>query len=257
MRVTPYQPCSLLQPYIRQYLLIDCAQESVNRILPSTGLTLALRYRGHVEGLSGKNTGLLPQNMLSGIQAAARLLRYAPGSGNVLVLFREAGAAAFFQQPLQELFGATSPLDDLVPREAAITLGDRLASAANDHQRIRLVEQFLTARLLQHKPDPVVAEALNRIHAAAGTLKIKALAASLYISQDAFEKRFRKAIGAAPKQYSTLVRMRAVVAAGNKGKTFTDIAFTAGYAGQPHFNKDFRSFTGQSPTDFFQAPPRW
>ncbi|PSK95322.1 helix-turn-helix domain-containing protein [Taibaiella chishuiensis] len=257
MLIEQFQPAPLLQPYIRHYLVIACAQESVNRILPGNGLTLVFRYQGDVGELGGTQPGLLPRNMLSGMQKSARLIRYAPGSGNVLVLFREAGAAAFFRQPLHELFGTTASLDHLITPTAADHLSEQLATAGSNSERIRVVERLLTSRLQSPVTDPLVAEALGRIQATEGALKIKALAAALYISQDAFEKRFRKTVGASPKQYSALVRMNALVSRGNKDRTFTDIALDAGYADQPHFNKDFRTFTGQSPTDFFLAPPRW
>jgi transcriptional regulator GlxA family with amidase domain len=76
------------------------------------------------------------------------------------------------------------------------------------------------------------------------------------MSQDAFEKRFRKSVGVSPKQFSYIVRMKAVVN-GSRLKSLSAIALEAGYFDQPHFNKDFKLFTGQAPGDFFLKPREW
>ena len=89
---------------------------------------------------------------------------------------------------------------------------------------------------------------------AKGIIKIKDLADTLYISQDAFEKRFRRVVGTSPKQFSSILRMRSITNIRQQKHTLTKIAFDAGYFDQPHFNKDFRLFTGQTPTDFFKLP---
>jgi methylphosphotriester-DNA--protein-cysteine methyltransferase len=83
------------------------------------------------------------------------------------------------------------------------------------------------------------------------------LANNLCISNDAFEKRFRKAIGTSPKQFSSIIRMKSIINQKQPGQTFTDLAISSGYFDQPHFNKDFKLFTGQTPLDFFKAPPAW
>jgi AraC-like DNA-binding protein len=51
--------------------------------------------------------------------------------------------------------------------------------------------------------------------------------------------------------------MRALVAAGVQSPNLNELAFTAGYFDQPHFNKDFKLFTGLTPTAFFRSPIFW
>ncbi len=185
------------------------------------------------------------------------MVRYAKDSGNVLVLFKETGAAAFFRESLHNLFEESIALDQLIKASHIAAVEEQLAAAADHRKRIGIVDRFLLSRLRPQTTDTLVAAALQQIHASGGRLRIKELAAALYISQDAFEKRFRKVVGTSPKQFCFIVRMKAITAGKTSAKTFTDMAFQAGYSDQPHFNKDFRSFTGQSPTDFFQAPPLW
>lgn len=256
MHIEHYIPAASLKPFIRNYLVIACDEQQENRLLPDTNLTLALRYKGQVEDLTAQPY-TLPLSLFSGLRKSPRRVRYAPDSGNVLVIFREAGAAAFFRQPLQELFEASVSLDHFIPASELSVIEEQLATAPNSVARVAVVEQFLRSRLQPGVTDPLISAALEQIQIARGQLKIRELAASLYISQDAFEKRFRKVVGTSPKQFCFIVRMKAITAGNKARQTFTDIAFNAGYADQPHFNKDFKLFTGQAPTDFFSAPPLW
>ncbi|MNL74133.1 Helix-turn-helix domain protein [compost metagenome] len=51
--------------------------------------------------------------------------------------------------------------------------------------------------------------------------------------------------------------MKSVVEKGRTGLTLAQIALEAGYFDQPHFNKDFKLFTGLTPTEFFKSPGLW
>ena len=150
-------------------------------------------------------------------------------------------------------------LEDVTGFQDVSFLEDMLASAANHPQRIALIEQFLLSKLKhdQYKPDLLVLHALESIQLAKGVVKIKELADTHCISLDAFEKRFRRAVGVSPKQFSYIIRMKSVVQRGLTGKSLADMAFEAGYFDQPHFNKDFKLFTGQAPTDFLKSPVFW
>jgi AraC-like DNA-binding protein len=64
-------------------------------------------------------------------------------------------------------------------------------------------------------------------------------------------------IGASPKQFSHIVRMNAAISKRKSSPFLFDLAFENGYYDQPHFNNDFRKFTGQTPTDFFRSASFW
>jgi transcriptional regulator GlxA family with amidase domain len=130
------------------------------------------------------------------------------GGGTVLATFHEAGAAPFFAEPLHELFGATVALGELVSRAEVERVSSRVADAADHTERVAIVERFLVARQGARGPDPIVAEAARAIRAASGSIRIGTLAARLSIGQDRLEKRFRRAVGASPKQLASILRLR-------------------------------------------------
>ncbi len=257
MKTSEYLPTELLSPFVRAYRIIESGDEITNRVLPGTSLTIAFRFRGNVSYLSDNTKDNLPVSTISGLRKSVRLINYMPGAATLIVLFRETGARAFFKEPLYELFEKSVPLGNFIPSPRLAIIEEQLAGAENNLQRIAIIEQFLLSRLYNYPADPLIASALETIHAAKGIIKIKKLADTLYISNDAFEKRFRNAVGTAAKQFSFIVRMEAVAKQKQPAENFNDLAFRAGFYDAPHFNKEFKLFTGLTPKAFFKNPSFW
>ncbi len=173
------------------------------------------------------------------------------------MLFKEAGAGAFIKEPLYQLVGSSVSLDSFSGFQQVSLVEEQLTGARDNIRRIELIERFLLSRLHNHRPDRLIVTALQRIHLTKGVIKMKDLAGTLYISQDAFEKRFRRVVGVSPKHFSYISRMRSIVNGSLGQPTLTKTAFEAGYFDQPHFIRDFKLFTGQTPTDFLKSPVFW
>jgi transcriptional regulator GlxA family with amidase domain len=86
-----------------------------------------------------------------------------------------------------------------------------------------------------------VSAAVRTIRAMHGVVRIAALARALGIAQDPLEKRFRAMIGASPKQYAEILRLRRAIESYHSGASLTRASIEAGYFDQPHFNRDFRA----------------
>jgi len=254
MRIHVLTPTELLRPFILTYVIIDSSEEGINRVLPDTSLVMSFQYKGSVSCVADHTAINLPSSSISGLRKSLKSFHYSKGTGNILVLFKEAGAAAFFKNPLHHLYNETVSLDQFISRPDLAIIEEQIAEAKTDAQKIARIEKFLLAALYDHTPDKLISAALQKIHLAKGVIKIKELAGGLYISQDAFEKRFRRAVGTSPKQFSSIVLMKSITGRRLLKQRLCDIAFDAGYCDQPHFNKDFRLFTGQTPSDFYKSP---
>jgi AraC-like DNA-binding protein len=182
---------------------------------------------------------------------------YSKEAATLLVAFHEGAAAAFFKEPLHELFGLHIGLDYFIHRSTVAEIEERLAEAKSNLHRIAIVEQFLCSILKKPQLDPLILKAVQAIKLSHGDIRIKDLVAELPISLDTFEKRFKRVIGTSPKQFSTIVRLRGLIENYPQAKSLTDAAVTAGYFDQAHFIKAFKTFTGQTPTAFFNASPYW
>ncbi|MBS1602459.1 MAG: helix-turn-helix transcriptional regulator [Bacteroidetes bacterium] len=195
--------------------------------------------------------------VLTGLRRSHRIMRYSRDTGNILVLFREGGLAAFSRVPANELFDLTTSADNFFSKTAVRDLLGTLAEARDNEGRIRTIEAFLTQQLRGIGPDPLVDEAVRLIKESRGLIKIKDLAHALYISQDPLEKRFRAKVGSTPKQYASIIRLRNIIDTWSSYSSLTTASYEAGYFDQSHFIKDFRTFTGESPKDFFRTAKFW
>lgn len=250
MRVTSLPPSDALAPFVRRFTIVETDDEATRALLPATGLILGLRLSGSATQLDGAPQRM-PDASIAGFQPRTRVMRTSAAGYAVLAEFREGGAAEFLAPPLQELSGRTVALEDLIPRAAVDEARSRLADATSDRGRVASFEQFLLSRRLHREADPMVAAAVDLIRRRRGSLRMRALADELAISADALEKRFRRAVGTAPKQYASMIRLRHALALRDAGMSLTSAAFEAGYFDQAHFNRAFRRVTGTSPQSFF------
>jgi AraC-like DNA-binding protein len=257
MKFEAHLPAVPLTPFIKGYLIIESQEEVVNKVLPGTSLAIAFRFRGQTNYINDQLKDALPVSTISGLRRSVRLINYLKDSSTIVILFKEGGATAFFKEPLHELFEESVSLDNLITASQTVEIEERLAQAKTNGQRVAIIDTFLMSKLSYPKSDNLILNAINQIQAANGIIKIKSLAENFFISHDAFEKRFRKIVGTSPKQFSNIVRMKSIITQKQLSQNFTDMAFGGGYFDQPHFNKDFKLFTGQTPTDFFKSPTFW
>lgn len=257
MNIEEYIPTEILQPFIKAFRIIESQDDLINRVVPSTSFAIAIRLKGQIAYIQDNHKITLPTAIFSGLRKSARLINYAPETAALIVLFTATGVSAFFKQPLYELFEQSVPLNNFFSTSEISYIEERLAETNNNKKKIAIIEQFFYSKLIDNKPDKLVTQAITKIQLSNGLLKIKELANSLFISQDAFEKRFRKATGATPKQFASIVKMKTIILQKPASLSLLDIALENGYYDQAHFNKDFKLFTGQTPTVFFGSASYW
>lgn len=253
MRFTLYIPCDALKPYIRTFAISESEMENTYKVLPGTELVIGFQYRGRLSHLNGEKAIPLASAGLTGIHDSYRIFRNAADTGTVLVYFNEGCAASFFKEPLHMLFRESVSLDQFMLRSELLLLEEQLCEAANDLQKIDITERFLLSRLHQVQPDQLILAALALIHKHKGNIRIKALCEQLHISQSPLEKRFRKTVGTSPKKFASIVRLKHAVRQYDPQSTLTDLGFEAGFYDQAHFIREFKSFTGETPENFFNG----
>jgi AraC-like DNA-binding protein len=248
MRTLP--PSASLAPLVRCFEVVEAEAAATRTLLPETGLVLGFRYRGG-SALVGEGPPVrLPDHVATGMRATVRRMHTAAGSGIVLAKLRDGGAVPFLRGPLRRLFGRWEPLDRHLDAGALHRLSAGLSAAPDDAARVALLERFLLAQRAPREPDPVALEAARALRAAGGALRIAELARALHLSLDALEKRFRRTIGATPKQLASLLRLRRALEAHRPGADLGGLALAAGYCDQSHFIRALRRTAGEPPRAF-------
>jgi AraC-like DNA-binding protein len=251
MRFDIYIPRDILLPYVKHFAITESAEEGNYKVLPDTGMVMGFQYRGRLFQIKGgRETALHPLG-LTGIHDSYRVFKNSSDIGTVLVYFQEGGAAAFFRQPLHEVFGESISLDNFMLRSELLILEEQLCAAEEDAGKIIVLEDWLIERMKQVAPEPLVLQALALIHKSRGNIRIKDLAAQLHTSQSPLEKRFRRVVGATPKKFASIVRFKHTLQRYDPRNSLTDLGYEAGFYDQAHFIKEFSHFTGLAPEEFF------
>lgn len=160
------------------------------------------------------------------------------------------GARRLLGVPMAELANRLVRLDDLLGPFGG-ELAEQLASAPDATARHALAQRLLAGRLAEGPSgSPEIRRVLGRLRSSHGTARVEALAAEVGWSTRRLSARFRDEVGLAPKAVARLARAEHAVALLRDGRALADVAYTAGYADQPHFNRDFRELVGCPPGEF-------
>lgn len=159
------------------------------------------------------------------------------------------GARGLLGVPGRELAGVVVELEDLLGPAVPLLL-EELAREPTWSARFRRLDRFLTRRLdAAPPPSPDVGYAWSRLQESHGTLTVGALARELGCSTRHLTRRFGEDVGMAPKAYARLLRFERVVSRMRAGeRDLARLAAGCGYYDQAHFNRDFRAYTGTTPT---------
>jgi AraC-like DNA-binding protein len=250
MKFEKYIPSERLRPYISHFAISENESGSEYKVFPPSGLVIGFQYKGELSTLTENAESKLQSAGISGLSDSYKVFKNSPGIGTVLIYFTEIGFAHFASHPANELFNLSLSLDEIFDKSKVMEVEEKLASAADDQQRIRVIEQFLFSQLKELQTDKLIVEAVKLIYESKGTIRIKELNEKLFISQSPFEKRFRKVVGTSPKKFASIIRFNAVLNDLDPAKSLTEICYEHQFFDQAHFIKGFRRFTGDTPENF-------
>jgi AraC-like DNA-binding protein len=251
MKFEIHSPCEQLRPYVKHLVVSESCDLRSYKIFPGTSLVMGFQYTGKLASLDGDKEQPLDSAGITGLTDTYRIFKNTANTGTILVIFYETGASHFFTNPLNELFGQSLSLEHLFSRDELNNILEQLSMAGNDRERIVIVEQLLIRHLYYRSEDLLVNKALQYIYHSKGTIRIGDLAKRLHTSQSPLEKKFRRIVGASPKKFASIVRVKNVLSALDQ-KTEDFIAFKAGYYDQSHFIKEFKTFTSVTPEQYLK-----
>ena len=240
MSFTTYIPSDILKPFVKSFAISENEKADSYKVLPGTSIVMGFQYSGALSLTKENKSVKLNTAGITGLIDRYRIFNNSANIGTVLVMFSETGAASFFKTPMHELFGQSLSLDDLIIHSQMDVVVEKLSEVKTDIARINVVESFLKSLLSPKVNDELVTLAVNFIEQSGGTIKMNLLAEKLNISQSQFEKRFRKIVGATPKKFASIVRLRSMIDTTPKNTSLTELSLDAGYYDQSHFIKDFK-----------------
>jgi AraC-like DNA-binding protein len=255
------RPAPVLREYVDSYVGFDLRglPTGVHCGPPSRALSAVISLSDPLEVAAGVDDGspvTRCDSVAGGLMCRSVAIHHDGRQHGVQVLLTPLGARAIYGMPVAELAHRLVTLDELLGA-LAVELADRLRSATTWAARFSVLDELLLRAVGRgtrgghvNWARPEVAEAWRRLVAARGRVEVGAVAAGLGWSRRYLTERFRGEVGLSPKTFARVLRFEHAheLAAVQDPLPWGDVAIVSGYADQSHLVRDWREFTGRSPT---------
>ena len=195
-----------------------------------------------------------------GVWTRRFLFEYATWTRLVGVHFKPWGMPPFSGIPAAELRDRWVPAD-AVWQHAVDRIRNRVGEAASAAGALRALEEELRSRLAAAPPRGLglVQHTGGRLAASRGTVPVAALSAAAGVSGNHLAAQFKSHVGVTPKRMARIYRFARLIVSVDTLRPFgwAELAQTAGYFDQAHFSREFKDFTGHTPTEYLALRRRF
>lgn len=190
-----------------------------------------------------------------GQQESPFSFRFLPDTKLIGVTFHPEGYAKLFRRPAKELTNCGTSGWEIVQKEDRELL-ERLQEAAGEMERIQLLNFAFIKKIYRNDlAFDAVDAAVAHLRREAGKVTIDKLAREYNMSARTLQRKFVARIGVGPKTFGRIMRFNHVMRMANENRSanWQDLLFKGGFYDQTHFIKEFRHFTGLTPTQYAKA----
>lgn len=253
MSLRIFRPSSLLAPYVGAFWDYEdlTGKESVSlSILPDTASYLCFLYQDALQTTHGSLT-YSTRSGLAGFQSFRSDLGSSGKISGVSARLTPWGMNVFRQGVIRDCANRRVDCRDIFPRHSIEFLEEQLARRKSAELRVQCVEKFLLSVLNPHGEDRLVQAACKEISHAHGNCHISRLARHLGLSARTLERRFFNHIGASPKKFARVVRLRHAILLRQSLPSWAEAAYAAGYYDQSHMIHDCAELYGITPETLY------
>lgn len=259
MEFKHFSPSDILKPYIKHYYVFesDSAVEFEDTVFPSGDMEVIFNLgEGIWESAVENKFRKTPQIELWG-QITKPLAIRSKGRHTMLgIKFFTHSAAYFFSDEIGLFNDQISDLGDIIGSPVK-TLYAQLLETKEEHKRIALIETFLLKRLISNERRAFridkVANILTSIKKNPAENNLGNIASSYGITSRYLHKLIYQHTGLSPTSFNKINRFQfSLKLVAKNEQPFTSIAYDSGYFDQSHFIRDFKSFTGVTPSAYME-----
>jgi AraC-like DNA-binding protein len=203
---------------------------------------------------------LLTGGWFMGVWTRRFLIEHQTSLRLVGVHFKPWGISPFLDVPATELRDRWVPVEAIWGRSFDRTY-DRIAGATSRAESLAILEDELRSRLAKGTSygRELVDHAAARLEARWGDVPVRALADSIGVSANHLARQFKYHVGIKPKRLARIYRFARLILSvdGRHPVGWAALAQAAGYFDQAHFSKEFKAFTGHTPTAYLALRRRF
>nr|WP_245717154.1 helix-turn-helix domain-containing protein [Nocardia jejuensis] len=212
-------------------------------------------------GSSDGDPMVLTDGWFMGTRTTRVLVEYPASVRIVGVHFKPWGIAPFVDVPASELCDRTVPFDALWQRSLTDRIRNRIGDLRHAPEILQVLERELRARLTETSPRgfDLVRHTGPRLENSYGAVSVGALADAAGVSVNHLAAQFKSHVGVTPKRVARMYRFaRSIVSVDALGPVdWAELAHSAGYFDQAHFSREFKEFTGHTPTEYLALRRRF
>jgi AraC-like DNA-binding protein len=169
------------------------------------------------------------------------------------VHFKPWGMSPFVDMPATDVRDRWVPVD-VVWQRSLDRLRNELGGTASATETLLLLEQELRSRLAESRSRglELVRYTGGRLETSHGAITIGALTDVTGVSGNHLATQFKSHVGVTPKRMARIYRFSRLILSVDalRQVDWSEIAQTAGYFDRAHFNREFKDFTGHTPTEY-------
>jgi AraC-like DNA-binding protein len=256
-------PRPILRPFVKTVWACDESNDFVavaqrERVLPTASMHVVFRLSAkplHLFANENDLTGhVLGKSLVGGARSGPYFRDISTPSVSVGAQLLPGACELLFRVPASELAGRHTSLEDVL--DCGIPeISERMAEERSLEQRLEILELFLATRLPRiHGLHPAIAQALERFTM---TDDVREVVKETGYSHRRFIVLFDRAVGLTPKVYCRVRRFQRVLerAASKQSKSWVDLALDEGYSDQSHLIRQFKEFSGVTPSEYQRLAP--
>ncbi|MEV6071577.1 helix-turn-helix domain-containing protein [Nocardia sp. NPDC052001] len=183
------------------------------------------------------------------------LLEYPARVRLVGVHFKPWGLSAFTDIPASELRDRCVPVDAVWQR-ALDRIRNQLGEVTASNDALGFVERELRARLAKtpSRTLDLVIFAGTRLERSYGAVPVTALADDAGVGGNHLASQFKSHVGLTPKRVARIYRFARLILSvdARRPVDWSEFALSAGYFDQAHASREFKDFTGYTPTEYLR-----
>jgi len=243
-------PAEILQPYIQGYLDADyqnTTEKGEHTLFPNgySGIFFNFGNRGKLIITEEYETPSV--SIFGQIDRHFSIVHY-PGFYSFGVLFKPTILSWLLKLEMSSLTNKAFDAE-LLYRHFKF-LHEKMEEVQSIEGKIKLFEDHLMGELTNRNYAATLADhALSLIHR---NESIQEVATQLHVSQRHLEIQFKNAVGLSPKSYSLIMRFKRIEEQLKRTAvvSWRELPFADEYFDQNHFIKDFKRFTGLTPSSY-------
>jgi AraC-like DNA-binding protein len=257
MEFKHFFPSDILKPYVRHYYIFESDSDAgfEDTVFPSGDMEMIFNLGDGIWEASGENQFYQTPKIELWGQITKPLAIRSKGRHTMLGIKFFTHSAAYFLHDEMGLFNdQVSDLGDIIGNPVKI-LHAQLLETKEIAKRIELIELFLLKRLISNERKSFkidkVAHILTSIKKDPTETHLTNIASNHNITPRYLHQLVYQHTGLSPKSFNKINRFQlSLKLMAKNNQPFTTIAYNCGYFDQSHFIRDFKSFTGVTPSAY-------